>query len=82
MFPDAHPVGQDHRQADHPGAGPHNPATGGGSCGQNPPKDPGGDLADTGSGTPVRLIAGIAAALVALGGGLLWGKRRRTAGQE
>ncbi|GGT82348.1 MULTISPECIES: LPXTG cell wall anchor domain-containing protein [Streptomyces] len=69
-----------------PAPDPTTPPTGGGSGGsgggQNPPKDPGGDLADTGSSTPVGLIAALAAALAALGGGLLWWKRRRTAGQE
>ncbi|MEU7034824.1 hypothetical protein ABZ958_14210 [Streptomyces sp. NPDC046237] len=41
--------------------------------------DPDGGLADTGSGTPVGLITGIAAAIVALGGGLVWWMRRRKA---
>lgn len=41
--------------------------------------DPDGDLADTGSDTPVGLIAGIAAALAAAGGTLMWWMRRRRA---
>lgn len=57
------------------------PASGGGSGGKDE-QDPEGDLADTGTGTPVGLIAGLAAALAAVGGGLVWWKRRRTADQE
>lgn len=41
------------------------------------PKPPGGDLADTGSDTPVGLFAALAAALAAVGGGLVWWMRRR-----
>ncbi|WP_262006656.1 LAETG motif-containing sortase-dependent surface protein [Streptomyces sp. FIT100] len=41
------------------------------------PEDPDGDLADTGSSTPVGLIAGIAAAAVVAGSGLVWWRRRR-----
>ncbi|WP_086804634.1 hypothetical protein [Streptomyces caniscabiei] len=41
------------------------------------PKPPGGDLADTGSNTPVGLFAALAAALAAVGGGLVWWMRRR-----
>ncbi|MEV4947665.1 LPXTG cell wall anchor domain-containing protein [Streptomyces sp. NPDC053755] len=41
------------------------------------PKDPDGDLADTGSDTPVGLIGGIAAAAIAAGGALVWWRRRR-----
>ncbi|MET9557673.1 hypothetical protein [Streptomyces sp. NPDC006645] len=41
--------------------------------------DPDGDLADTGSDTPVGLIAGIAAALAVAGGTLVWWMRRRRA---
>lgn len=41
------------------------------------PKDPDGDLADTGSSTPVGLIVGIAAAAIAAGGALVWWRRRR-----
>ena len=41
------------------------------------PKPPGGDLADTGSNTPVGLFAVLAAALAAVGGGLVWWMRRR-----
>ena len=36
-----------------------------------------GDLAHTGSDTPVGLIAGIAAALAGAGGTLVWWMRRR-----
>ncbi|MER7625330.1 hypothetical protein [Streptomyces sp. NPDC126503] len=42
-----------------------------------PVKGPGGDLADTGSDTPVGLITGAAAALAAAGTALLWWMRRR-----
>ncbi|MFF4230998.1 LPXTG cell wall anchor domain-containing protein [Streptomyces sp. NPDC001820] len=45
------------------------------------PKDPDGDLAHTGSDTPIGLIAGIAAALAAAGAALVWWKRRRDAAQ-
>ncbi|MFG2588283.1 hypothetical protein [Streptomyces sp. NPDC048438] len=45
-------------------------------------KDPGGDLAGTGSDTPVGLIAGVAAALAVAGGALMWWMRRRKAAQE
>ncbi|MDX2826705.1 LAETG motif-containing sortase-dependent surface protein [Streptomyces ipomoeae] len=41
-----------------------------------------GDLADTGSDTPIGLIAGVAAALAAAGGTLMWWMRRRKAAQE
>lgn len=45
--------------------------------------DPDGDLADTGSSTPVGLFVGIAAALAAAGGALMWWmRRRRTTVQE
>ncbi|MFI9152769.1 LPXTG cell wall anchor domain-containing protein [Streptomyces sp. NPDC053367] len=36
-----------------------------------------GDLAETGNGAPVGLLSGVAAALVAVGGGLLFLRRRR-----
>ncbi|WP_149182307.1 LAETG motif-containing sortase-dependent surface protein [Streptomyces sp. TRM49041] len=39
--------------------------------------DPDGDLADTGSNTPIGLISGIAAAVVAAGAALVWWMRRR-----
>ncbi|MFI8520495.1 LPXTG cell wall anchor domain-containing protein [Streptomyces sp. NPDC085481] len=54
--------------------GPNKPGEHGSSGGTGP----GGDLADTGSDTPVGLIAGLAAALAAAGAALLWWKRRRT----
>ncbi|MFF5972841.1 LAETG motif-containing sortase-dependent surface protein [Streptomyces sp. NPDC012769] len=41
------------------------------------PRRPGGDLADTGSDTPVGTIAGVAAAVIAAGAGLVWWMRRR-----
>jgi LPXTG-motif cell wall-anchored protein len=43
--------------------------------------DGSGDLAETGTGAPVGLLAGVAAAFVAVGGGLLF-LRRRKAGQS
>ncbi|AJT68699.1 hypothetical protein T261_7097 [Streptomyces lydicus] len=46
------------------------------------PKDPDGDLADTGSDTPIGLISGIASALAAAGGTLVWWMRRRRTAQE
>ncbi|WP_254705808.1 LPXTG cell wall anchor domain-containing protein [Streptomyces vilmorinianum] len=57
---------------------PSTPPSGGNDGKPTPPaKDPDGDLADTGSDTPVGLIAGIAAALAAAGAALMWWKRRR-----
>lgn len=55
------------------------PSTPGGGDHSTPPatKDPEGDLADTGSNTPVGMIVGIAAVLAATGGALLWWMRRR-----
>ncbi|MFJ9413454.1 hypothetical protein ACIRPT_04735 [Streptomyces sp. NPDC101227] len=55
------------------------PSTPGGGDHGRPPagKNPDGDLADTGSHTPVGLIAGIAAALAAAGAALTWWTRRR-----
>ncbi|CAL9288863.1 hypothetical protein [Streptomyces sp. SudanB25_2051] len=44
-----------------------------------PAKDPQGGLADTGSDTPVGLIAALAAVAVAAGGALTWWTRRRKA---
>lgn len=62
-----------------PAPSPSTPGTGNGSGGQTPPAHtPDGGLADTGSDTPVGLIAGIAAALAAAGAALVWWKRRRT----
>ncbi|WP_438486026.1 hypothetical protein [Streptomyces sp. S186] len=62
----------------HPGSPPPNPTHNGGTH-PSPPatKDPNGDLAHTGSDIPIGLITGMAAALVALGGGLVWWMRRR-----
>ncbi|WP_307835401.1 LAETG motif-containing sortase-dependent surface protein [Streptomyces adelaidensis] len=60
------------------------PSTPGGGDEQSPPAnrpDPDGDLADTGSDTPVGLLSGIAAAVVAAGGALVWWMRRRRAAQ-
>ncbi|MFE6776580.1 LPXTG cell wall anchor domain-containing protein [Streptomyces sp. NPDC057702] len=42
------------------------------------PSDQGGQLPDTGSDTPITLIAGLAAALAAAGATLTWWVRRRT----
>ncbi|MEU0372697.1 hypothetical protein ABZ070_20995 [Streptomyces sp. NPDC006283] len=57
------------------------PSTPGGGEPTTPPaKDPDGDLADTGSDTPVGLIAGVAAALAVAGASLTWWLRRRKAG--
>ncbi|MCQ0025060.1 LPXTG cell wall anchor domain-containing protein, partial [Streptomyces somaliensis DSM 40738] len=42
-----------------------------------PAEGPDGDLADTGSDTPVGLISTIAIATVAAGGALTWWMRRR-----
>jgi LPXTG-motif cell wall-anchored protein len=61
---------------------PTTPPATGGSSGGTGGNDPEGDLADTGSSTPVGLFAGLAAALAAIGGSLVWWKRRRTADQE
>ncbi|MEU9011323.1 hypothetical protein AB0D12_16385 [Streptomyces sp. NPDC048479] len=47
-----------------------------------PAKDPDGDLAHTGSDTPIGLITAIAAALAAAGGALMWWMRRRKAEQS
>ncbi|MFG3344610.1 LAETG motif-containing sortase-dependent surface protein [Streptomyces sp. NPDC048018] len=41
------------------------------------PGRPGGDLAHTGSDTPIGTIAGVAAAVIAVGAGLVWWMRRR-----
>ncbi|MFI1177000.1 hypothetical protein [Streptomyces melanogenes] len=46
------------------------------------PKPPGGNLAHTGSDTPVGLIASTAAALAAAGGVLVWRMRRRKSAAE
>ncbi|MFD5625149.1 hypothetical protein [Streptomyces sp. NPDC127072] len=55
------------------------PSGSGGDATTPPGKDPQGDLADTGSDTPVGLIALAAAALAAAGGALTWWMRRRRA---
>jgi hypothetical protein len=44
--------------------------------------DPDGDLADTGSDTPIGLIVSIAAALAAAGAALVWWMRRRKTAAE
>ncbi|MFF9841249.1 LAETG motif-containing sortase-dependent surface protein [Streptomyces sp. NPDC013740] len=41
------------------------------------PAHPGGDLAHTGSSAPTGLITGLAALLVAVGGALVWWRKRR-----
>lgn len=53
------------------------PSTPGGDPTTPPAKDPDGDLADTGSSSPLGLIAGAAAALAVAGGALTWWVRRR-----
>ncbi|CAM5250037.1 LPXTG cell wall anchor domain-containing protein [Streptomyces aurantiogriseus] len=60
---------------------PEPSASGGGGQGKPTPPahGPDGNLADTGSDTPVGLIAGLAAALAAVGGALVWWLRRRRA---
>ncbi|MEE4422492.1 LAETG motif-containing sortase-dependent surface protein [Streptomyces bugieae] len=65
-----------------PDPGTSTPPTGDGGASRPPTNGPGGDLAHTGSDTPVGLIAGTAAALVAAGGGLMWWMRRRKAAPE
>ncbi|MET7795555.1 LAETG motif-containing sortase-dependent surface protein [Streptomyces decoyicus] len=56
---------------------------GGGDTGKPTPpaKDPNGDLAHTGSDTPIGLLSGIAAAVIAAGAGLVWWMRRRKTAQ-
>jgi hypothetical protein len=57
------------------------PSTPGGDPTTPPAKDPDGHLADTGSSSPLGLIAGVAAALAVVGGALTWWvRRRRSAG--
>ncbi|WP_149831246.1 LPXTG cell wall anchor domain-containing protein [Streptomyces tailanensis] len=85
--PEPTPTPTDPDDPDDPTDKPSDPATppasgGGSGSGGKDEQDPEGDLADTGTGTPVGLIAGLAAALAAVGGGLVWWKRRRTADQE
>ncbi|MGP3984004.1 hypothetical protein [Streptomyces sp. KR80] len=66
-----------------PAPDPSTPADGGDK--PTPPAnkpDPDGDLADTGSDTPIGLIAGIAAALAAAGTALMWWMRRRKTAQS
>jgi LPXTG-motif cell wall-anchored protein len=58
------------------------PSTPAGSGNTPSAKGPDGELADTGSNTPIGLIAGIAAALMAAGTGLVWLGRRRKAAEE
>ncbi|MEU9113269.1 hypothetical protein AB0D04_16170 [Streptomyces sp. NPDC048483] len=68
----------------HPSTPAPDPSTPGGGDHSGPPatKDPDGDLAHTGSDTPIGLISGIAAAVVAAGAGLVcWMRRRKTADQ-
>ncbi|WP_328399367.1 LPXTG cell wall anchor domain-containing protein [Streptomyces sp. NBC_00390] len=84
--PDADRPGQAVGQADRPGQARPDPAspTGPGRVtgGNEGGKDPDGDLADTGSDTPVGLIASLATALAAVGGGLVWWKRRHAGTRE
>lgn len=65
-----------------PSPDPSAPGSGDGKPAPPAAKDPDGDLADTGAGMPVGLIAGIAAALAAVGGTLVWWMRRRTTADE
>lgn len=54
------------------------PTSGSGDHTQPPAgEDPDGDLADTGSDTPIGLISTLAAALAVAGGALVWWMRRR-----
>ncbi|MGG7572876.1 hypothetical protein [Streptomyces sirii] len=71
---------------DKPTAQPTTPApdpstsTPGGGTPTQGPKDPDGDLADTGSSAPVGLLSALAAALVFAGAALVWWKKRRSTG--
>ncbi|UUU22254.1 hypothetical protein [Streptomyces sp. DSM 40750] len=56
---------------------PSTPAPAPSDNGKPPAKEPDGDLADTGSDTPVGLLAALAATLAAGGAGLTWWMRRR-----
>ncbi|MFJ4705268.1 LAETG motif-containing sortase-dependent surface protein [Streptomyces anulatus] len=74
------------KPTDPPSSPAPDPSTPGDDGTPTPPgnkPDPDGDLADTGSSTPVGLFVGIAAALAVAGGALMWWmRRRRTAVQE
>ncbi|MFD6276567.1 hypothetical protein ACFWFI_13495 [Streptomyces sp. NPDC060209] len=72
------------KPTDKPTGTPSSSATPGGNDGRHTPpaEDPDGNLAGTGSDTPVGLITAIAAALAAAGGALTWWMRRRRAQQS
>ncbi|MBO3677379.1 hypothetical protein [Streptomyces sp. NEAU-YJ-81] len=72
------------KPTDQPTTPAPDPSTPGGGDASQPPatKDPDGNLADTGSDTPVDLIAGIAGALAAVGGTLVWWMRRRRSTED
>ncbi|MYU17406.1 hypothetical protein GTZ78_43660 [Streptomyces sp. SID8361] len=72
------------KPTDQPTTPAPDPSTPGGGDASQPPatKDPDGNLAGTGSNTPVGLIAGIAAALAAAGGTLVWWMRRRRSTED
>ncbi|MFJ9854712.1 LPXTG cell wall anchor domain-containing protein [Streptomyces sp. NPDC101150] len=70
------PTGKPSTPAPDPTATISNGGSGGSDHDNNQP-GPDGDLAHTGSDTPVGLMAAIAAALAAAGGGLVWWMRRR-----
>lgn len=65
-----------------PGPDPTNTSNPGGTKPDDNRPDPDGDLADTGSDTPVGLITGLAAVLLAAGGTAVWWMRRRRALQD
>ncbi|MER6614533.1 hypothetical protein [Streptomyces xantholiticus] len=70
----------DPKPTDPPSTPAPDPSTPGDDGKPTPPAnkpDPDGDLADTGSNTPVGLISGIAAAVVTAGAALVWWMRRR-----
>ncbi|MGW5423211.1 LAETG motif-containing sortase-dependent surface protein [Streptomyces sp. NPDC003943] len=64
-------------QPTHPGTPTAQPSHSQTPAPSETPNRPGGDLAHTGSDTPVGAIAGVAAAVIAVGAGLVWWMRRR-----
>ncbi|WP_158713099.1 hypothetical protein [Streptomyces sp. NRRL S-1813] len=65
-----------------PEPGTSTPAGGGGASHPPTNDDQGGDLAHTGSDTPIGLITGVAAALATAGVALVWWMRRRKTAAE